>query len=86
VNAVVFDAKDVTGIVNYNSRVPEVLDLGTSEKRSIDDIDKLIRALKRKLYTVIARVALFRDHLLAKKIVFIRHPVAVARRNLEPSG
>lgn len=67
VNAVVFDAKDVTGIVNYNSRVPEVLDLGTSEKRSIDDIDKLIRALKAKGIYVIARVALFRDHLLAKK-------------------
>ncbi|HEY1405271.1 MAG TPA: putative glycoside hydrolase, partial [Spirochaetota bacterium] len=68
VNTVVFDAKDVTGIINYNSRIPEVLDLGTSEKRSIDDVDKLIRALKANGIYVIARVAVFRDQLLAKKM------------------
>jgi hypothetical protein len=67
VNTVVFDAKDVTGIVNYNSRVPEVLDFGTSDKRSIDDVAKLIRGLKARGIYVIARVAVFRDHLLAKK-------------------
>jgi hypothetical protein len=67
INTVVFDVKDVTGIVNYNSRVPEVLDLGTSKKRTIDDIDKLIRTLKGSGIYVIARIAVFRDHTLVKQ-------------------
>jgi hypothetical protein len=67
INTVVFDAKDITGIVNYNSRVPEVNDLGMNAKRSIDDIDKLIRAFKSRGIYVIARIAVFRDQMLAKR-------------------
>ena len=66
INTVVFDAKDVTGYVNYNSSVPDVLELKTSSHRSIEDIDKLIRELKSRNIYVIARIACFRDQLLAK--------------------
>jgi hypothetical protein len=67
INTIVFDAKDVSGIVNYNSRIPEVNELGTNSKRTIDDIDKFIRAFKAHNIYVIARVAIFRDQMLSQK-------------------
>ncbi len=66
INTVVFDAKDVTGIINYQSNVPEAKRLNTHGMRTIDDIDKLIRKLKEKGVYVIARIAVFRDHVLFK--------------------
>ncbi len=66
INTVVFDAKDVTGIVNYFSHVPAVIEFDTHRKRSIDNIDKLIRYLKSREIFIIARIAVFRDHLLYK--------------------
>jgi hypothetical protein len=57
----------VTGIVNYYSGVKEVRKYNTHEKHTIDDIDKLIRRLKERGIYVIARVSVFRDHLLYKK-------------------
>ncbi len=67
INAIVFDAKDVSGIVNYRSRVPAVIEYDTHAKSSIDDLDKLLRALRERNIYVIARIAVFRDHLLCKK-------------------
>ena len=64
INTIVFDAKDVTGIVNYYSSVPDVLEYNTHQKRTIDDIDKLIRMLKKEGMHIIARIAVFQDHLL----------------------
>ncbi len=66
INTVVFDAKDITGIVNYFSSVPDVLEYNTHQKRTIDDIDKLIRILKSSGMHIIARIAVFQDHLLYK--------------------
>jgi hypothetical protein len=66
INTVVFDAKDVTGYVNYNSHVPDVVELKTASRYSIDDVDKLIRELKSRNIYVIARVACFRDQLVAR--------------------
>jgi len=67
VNTIVFDAKDITGIVNYRSSVPAAVKYDTHEKAPIGNVDYLIRFLKeRNLYTV-ARIAVFRDHLLYKK-------------------
>ncbi|MCU0821009.1 MAG: putative glycoside hydrolase [Spirochaetes bacterium] len=66
INTVVFDAKDITGIVNYYSNVPDVLEFNTHQKRTIDDIDKLIRMLKTEGIHVIARIAVFQDHLMYK--------------------
>ncbi len=67
INTIVFDAKDITGIVNYFSHVPDVIEYDTHEKRTIDNIYNLIRILKGKELYVIARIAVFRDHLLYKK-------------------
>ncbi len=67
VNTIVFDAKDITGIVNYRSTVPMAVRYNTHEKAPIGNVDYLIRFLKeRNLYTV-ARISVFRDHLLYKK-------------------
>ncbi len=67
INTVVFDAKDVTGIVNYRSRVPEVVRYDSHRGRTIDNITKLIRELKANGIYTIARVAVFQDHLLVKR-------------------
>ncbi len=67
INTVVFDAKDITGIVNYRSHVPAAVEFNTHEKRCIDDIDKLIRHLKDKGVYAIARIAVFHDHALYRK-------------------
>jgi hypothetical protein len=68
INTVVFDAKDITGIVNYRSNIPMVVQHNLHEKAPIGNIDFLIRFLKdRNIYTI-ARIAVFRDHLLYKKV------------------
>ncbi len=67
INTVVFDAKDITGIVNYRSHTPQVQELDTHEKRCIDDIDKFIRGLKERGIFTIARISVFQDHLLYRK-------------------
>lgn len=67
INAVVFDVKDVCGTVNYKSHVPMVVELNTHAKRPIDDVVTLIRNFKEMDLYVIARIAVFRDHLLATK-------------------
>lgn len=67
INAVVFDVKDVCGTVNYKSHVPMVVELNTHEKRPVDDVVTLIRNFKELDLYVIARIAVFRDQLLATK-------------------
>ncbi len=68
INTIVFDVKDITGIVNYRSHTPGVIDYNTHRKRTIDDIDKLIRVLREKNLYIIARIAVFRDHLLYERV------------------
>lgn len=77
INTIVFDAKDITGIVNYRSRIPAVIEYDTHEKRCIDDIEKLIRIFKEKNLYTIARIAVFRDHLLFHK----KPELAIRSRN-----
>lgn len=67
INTVVFDAKDVTGEINYLSHVPEVIELDTHKKRTIDNIGRVIQILKQSGIYTIARIAVFRDHLLYSK-------------------
>lgn len=67
INTIVFDAKDIEGIVNYHSRVPEVRRYDTHEKRFIGNIEKLIRVLKTNNFHTVARIAVFHDHLLRKR-------------------
>ncbi|MDY6935939.1 MAG: putative glycoside hydrolase [Spirochaetota bacterium] len=67
INAIVFDAKDVVGVVNYYSRVSDVQQYRTHDKRSIDDIDKLIRILRENNIYIIVRISVFRDHLICRR-------------------
>jgi len=67
INAIVFDAKDITGIVNYFSYIPDVREYNVHEKRTIDDIDKLIRILREINIYTIARISVFRDQLICKR-------------------
>ncbi len=67
INTIVFDVKDVTGVVNYDSRVPEAREFDTHEKRAIDNMGKFIRILKENRFYTVARIAVFQDHLLRKK-------------------
>jgi hypothetical protein len=62
INSLVFDAKDITGIVNYRSRVEMVKKYRSHSKRPIRNIRMLIRKLKEMKIHTIARVALFHDH------------------------
>lgn len=66
INSIVFDIKDITGIITYKSDLKIVNKLNTHKKRSIDNIYKLIRILKQNNIYSIARIAVFHDHLLAK--------------------
>lgn len=68
VNTIVFDAKDITGIVNYQSRVPLAVKHNLHEKAPIDNIDFLIRFLKERGIYTIARIAVFHDQLLYKRV------------------
>ena len=67
INTIVFDAKDVTGELNYYSNVPDAQKYNTHAKRPIDNIDMLIKNLKKQGIYSIARIAVFRDHLLCEK-------------------
>ena len=64
INTVVFDAKDVTGIVNYRSGTEYVRAYNTDKGRTIDNIRMFLRSLRENNITIIARVALFHDQLL----------------------
>lgn len=65
-NAVVFDVKDVIGVVNYRSDVPIVEEL-RQYPPPIPSLVKTIRFLHDQGFYVIARTALFQDENLARK-------------------
>jgi hypothetical protein len=65
-NAVVIDVKDDRGFVSFNCPIPEIRNVGIVPKPSIADIDKLLAELHKKNIYVIARIAVFRDELLAQ--------------------
>ena len=67
INAVVFDAKDVTGVVNYRSASEHVRAYNTDQRRPIDNIRKFLRTLRENNIYIIARIALFHDQLLFAK-------------------
>jgi len=67
INTLVFDVKDVDGILHYKSRVPLALKYNLHENAAIDNIDMFIKNLKSMDIYVIARIAVFRDILLVKK-------------------
>lgn len=64
INTIVFDVKDITGIVHTKSRVKEVRLYNLSRQGAIDNLPKLIRACRENGIYIIARIAVFHDQLL----------------------
>lgn len=79
-NAVVFDVKDVIGVVNFRTSVPIVEEYRKYEP-PIADISKTIAYLHSKGIYTIARMALFQDQLLAT-----RRPDLAIRDGNSPTG
>ncbi len=67
INTVVFDAKDITGIVNYRSGVPLAVKYDTHEHAPIANIRMLVRELNRNGIYSVARISVFQDHILHKE-------------------
>ena len=65
-NGVVFDVKDIIGVVNYPSRIAMVEEYRT-HRPPIPDLDKTIRFLHKNNIYIIARMALFQDQNLSIK-------------------
>jgi len=64
INAIVFDVKDITGIVHTKSRVKTAKDYNLTRQGAIDNLPKLIRACRENGIYIIARIAVFHDQLL----------------------
>ncbi|OPZ59609.1 MAG: hypothetical protein BWY87_00916 [Deltaproteobacteria bacterium ADurb.Bin510] len=67
-NAIVFDAKDVTGQLSYRSRIPATFASSLSYQPSIEDLAKLIEYLHSMDMHVIARVSCFSDQTMASLV------------------
>ncbi len=67
IDAIVFDVKDITGIVHTGSKVKLVNKYGLNRKGSINNLLLLLRKCREYGIYTIARIAVFRDHLLHKK-------------------
>jgi hypothetical protein len=79
-NGVVFDVKDIIGVVNYRSAVPEVEEL-RRHAPPIPNLRKTIKYLHDQGVYVIARTALFQDENLA-----IRRPDLAIKDRSSPGG
>lgn len=66
INAVVIDVKDYTGKISFEVLDPELIELGSGEKR-ISDIKDFINHLHENNIYAVARIAVFQDVYLAKK-------------------
>lgn len=65
INTVIFDAKDMSGIVSYDSKVPMARKIGAVSPYLIRDLPKMIDHLHRQGIHVVARMTLFYDRQLA---------------------
>lgn len=64
INAIVFDVKDVAGIVHTKSRVREAREYNLTRQGAIDNLPLLIRVCRENGIYVISRIAVFHDQLL----------------------
>lgn len=66
-NAVIIDIKDVKGQTSYRTKVKEANKIGASKIRTIKDLPAFLQELKKMHIYTIARIAVFKDTLQAKK-------------------
>lgn len=64
-NTVVFDVKDMDGVLAYDSQVPLAKAVGSGRQAVIRDVRKLVDRLHQQGIHVVARQALFHDDFLA---------------------
>ncbi len=75
-NALVIDAKDVTGLFTYPSKVPLAIAVDANKRATITSFERLVRAAHARNIRVVARVTCFRDEYLGPK----RHAFAVQKK------
>jgi len=66
INTIVFDVKDIPGIVHTLSNVETVSKYNLNSKGGINNLPMLLRKCRELGIYTIARIAVFRDHLLYK--------------------
>lgn len=66
-NTVVFDAKDMNGVITYKSQVPLAKEIHAYKGDMITDMPKFIERLHKEGIHAVARVAQFHDAILAQK-------------------
>lgn len=66
-NAVVIDVKDDTGLMTYESGLPEVAFTGANKKVRIKDIDAVMKVLRENNIYAIARIVTFKDRIAGDK-------------------
>ncbi|HYB71627.1 MAG TPA: putative glycoside hydrolase [Candidatus Bathyarchaeia archaeon] len=66
-NAVVIDVKGDRGFIPYESRVPLAVEAGAMGPVRLHDPDGLLAQLRAKGVYTIARVVVFKDHVLARR-------------------
>ncbi len=66
-NAFVIDVKDYTGRISFEVSDPKLLEIGSMEER-IPDVKEFLEYLHSKNIYAIARIAVFQDSYLAKKM------------------
>jgi hypothetical protein len=71
-NTIVFDIKDITGIVHTRSSLDMVKRYKLNKRGAIDNLPKLLRECRKRGLYIIARVSLFSDHLLYDSLPSVR--------------
>lgn len=66
-NALVIDVKGDRGMLPYKSTIPLAAEVGAQKIITVKDMSGLIKSLKEKDIYTIARIVVFKDHLLALK-------------------
>lgn len=71
-NTIVFDVKDITGIVHTRSKLDMVNRYKLNQRGALDNLPKLLRECRKRGIYTIARVSLFSDHLLYDSLPSVR--------------
>lgn len=67
INAVVIDVKDDTGLMTYESSLPDVDFTGANKNVRIKDIDSIMKVLRDNNIYAIARIVTFKDRIAGDK-------------------
>ncbi len=79
-NAVVFDIKDVTGFVNFPSKIQKVIKVQKGIQPPISNLSYTVASIRRAGVYSIARVALFQD----ERLVSVFPQYAIFKKNGQP--